>query len=323
MNQEQAVHRLRDVSRLKHLAWSTEQSYVTWLKRYCLFLRNAHQDSPTKRVEAFLTGLAHEDLSASSQNQAFSALLFFYRDCCGIELQNVNALRAKRPVRERYAPSFDEVKTLLSAVRDSAGYPTALVAHLIYGCGLRVSEPLDLRIKDVCLKDSRLIIRQAKGAKDRVVPIPCSLITRLSAQVEIAKAFSAQDIATGLPVALPGRLDKKYPRLPFTKEWAYVFPARSPCNHPRTGQLVRYRMLDTNVQRCVRAAVLRADLNPMITPHCLRHAFATHLMQSGVSVRDIQVLMGHKSLETTMGYLHDEAARVVSPIERMNLSQVV
>lgn len=320
MNTDQAINRMREVARLRHLSYSTEKSYCTWLTRYCSWLA-AHPtvgESRTK-VEAFLTSLAQDELSASSQNQAFCALLFFYRDCMSVDLGRVDALRAKKSVRERYSPTFDEVKALLGGITDSGGYPTRLVVHLIYGCGLRVNEPISLRVKDVDLRESRLIIRQAKGDKDRVVPLPCSLIKPLATQLEYAKSVSSKDIEDGIPVQLPNHLDKKYPRLSFSTQWAFVFPGRAPCRHPRTGLIVRWHMLDQTVQRAVRACVRRLDLPPMITPHCLRHAYATHTMRAGSSVRDIQVVMGHKSLETTMGYLHHEAARVVSPIDSMSL----
>lgn len=321
MNTDQAINRMREVARLRHLSYSTEKSYCTWLTRYCSWLA-AHPavgESRTK-VEAFLTSLAKDDLSASSQNQAFCALLFFYRDCLDTELGRVDALRAKRAIRERYSPSIEEVNALLSNIRDSGGYPTRLVAYLLYGCGLRVTEPVSLRIKDVDLKESRLVIRQAKGNKDRVVPLPCSLVKLISSQIAYAKSVAAKDCEAGIPVQLPNHLDKKYPRLSFSHQWAFVFPGLSPCRHPRTGRIVRWHMLEQTVQRAFRECVRRMDLNPMITPHSLRHAWASHSMRAGASVRDIQVVMGHKSLETTMVYLHDEAGRVKSPLDRMNLS---
>ena len=243
--------------------------------------------------------------------------MFFYRDCLGQNLENVDALRAKKAVHERFSPSFDETKKLLFDVRDSGGYPCRLAVHLIYGCGMRVSEPLNLRIKDIDLANSRITIRQAKGAKDRVVPLPCSLAKNLQIQMAHAKAVSDKDILAGMPVQLPDRLDVKYPRLAFSPGWAFLFPGHNPCKHPRTGQIVRYRMLEENVQRAVRSSVRRLGLNPMLTPHSLRHAFATPLMRSGTAVRDVQVLMGHQSLETTMGYLHSEADRVSSPLDLM------
>ncbi len=313
--------RMKDVARLRHLSISTEKSYVGWFRRYaCWLARVRPSGEPREKVERFLTELARGEISASSQNQAFNALLFFYRDCRGTDLGKVDALRARRTQRERYAPSYDETRRLLEGIRDAGCYPVRLVVHLIYGCGLRVNEPLSLRLKDVDLKNSRLTIRQAKGDKDRVVSLPCSLSAAVERQMAVAAAVAAQDRAAGLPVQLPGRLEKKYPRLEFAKEWAFLFPEKASCRHPRTGRLVRWHMLDQTVQRAMREAVARLGLPPMITPHSLRHAFATHSMAGGANVRDIQEVMGHNSLETTMGYLHPEAERVRSPIDAMALA---
>jgi len=315
--------RIRDVARLKHLAWSTEKSYVSWFRRYADWLvKRKPTGEPRDKVEGFLTELARGDISASSQNQAFNALLFFYRDCLDVKLENVDALRAKRTERRRYSPNQDETRKLFAGIKDDGHYPVRLVVHLIYGCGLRVNEPLSLRVKDVDLVNSKLTIRQAKGNKDRVVALPCSLARSMSAQLAYAESVAEKDRLAGLPVQLPGHLDKKYPRLEFAKEWAFVFPEKAPCKHPRTGRLVRWHMLDQVVQRAMRATTARLKLNPMISPHSLRHAFATHTMASGANVRDIQEVMGHNSLETTMGYLHPEADRVVSPIDAMQLAPV-
>lgn len=206
---------------------------------------------------------------------------------------------------------------LPSEMHDVGGYRTRLVVKLLYGCGLRVSEPLNLRIKDVCLSDSMLIIRDAKGGKDRRVAIPCSLVPELKQQIEKARVMWQQDASNGVPVMLPGQLARKYPRSALAWQWYWLFPAHQPCLHPRTKQRVRWRMHEVNVQRCVKAAAIKAGLDGTVTPHHLRHAFATHAMQAGAYVRDIQITMGHAHLETTMGYLTPEKDRVVSPLETL------
>lgn len=321
MNLSAAEKTVKDKCRLRRMAHSTEKTYLAWIRKYAGWLK-AHpvNGESREKVEAFLTGMAHDDYSAVSQNQAFNALLFLYRECLGQKLENVSALRAKRPQRERYAPTFEETQRLLADVQDSYGYPTRLVVHLLYGCGLRVSEPVSLRLKDIDLKNSRLTIRQAKGAKDRVVPLPCSLARAVDIQMAKAKAVADLDRLNGLPMQLPDRLGVKYPKLAFSPTWAFLFPGHSPCQHPRTGQTVRYHMLEENVQRAVRASVCRLRLNPMLTPHSLRHAWATHALDGGANIRDIQVCMGHNSLETTQVYVHAEVGRVRSPIERMELA---
>lgn len=307
---------MRDVIRRKHLSLSTEENYLQWLVRFMRFVVDrCRQGSPEQKMEAFLTQLARQDVSSSTQNQAFCALLFFYRDVLKHPVGKVDSLRAKKPVHLRYAPEMSEVRQLLDGLQDVGGYPTRLIVTLIYGCGLRVSEPLNLRRKDVLLEESKLVIRGAKGGKDRFVSIPCSLMPALAAQLKYAKAISEQDRLARVPVALPGLLAKKYPHWQFSPKWAFLFPARTPCKHPREGFLVRWRCHEANVQRCVRQSARPLGLD--ITPHHLRHAYATHCLNGGQNPRAIQQAMGHSQLETTMGYLHAEALRVRSPLEAM------
>ena len=314
MTLHQAMEKTRDVLRRKHLSLATEENYLHWLARFSRFVTERQPGgTPEQKMEAFLTQLARQDVSASTQNQAFCALLFFYRDVLGVQIGKVDSLRAKKPQHLRYAPERHEVTALLDRCQDVGGYPTRLIVQLLYGCGLRVSEPLNLRLKDVLLADSRLVIRGAKGGKDRFVALPCSLMPQLKAQLAHAKAVAERDRLAGIPVALPGLLATKYPQWQFAPKWAFLFPAHQPCRHPRTGQTVRYRVHEANVQRCVRAAARPLGLD--ITPHHLRHAYATHCLNRGANPRAIQAAMGHSSLDTTMGYLHAEAVSVTSPLE--------
>lgn len=315
MKLETAVEKMRDVIRLRHLALATEQSYTGWLERFSRFVgeRCRADWKPEKKMEAFLTQLARQDVSASTQNGAFCALLFFYREVMKVEIGKVDSLRAKKPIHLRYAPEESEVRQLLAAIEDVAGYPTLLIVKLIYGCGLRVTEPLNLRVKDVLLSESKLVICGAKGGKDRFVSIPCSLHAELAAQLAFAKSIGARDRLNRLPVALPDLLSKKYPHWQFSPKWAWLFPAHTSCVHPRTGTTVRWRCHEANVQRCVRAAARPLGLD--ITPHHLRHGYATHCLNRGQNPRAIQQAMGHSQLETTMGYLHAEAMSVKSPLD--------
>ncbi|HRA67716.1 MAG TPA: tyrosine-type recombinase/integrase [Caldilinea sp.] len=317
MRLEIAIEQLRDVVRRKHLAFSTEQNYAQWVTRFSWFVVDRCSPAllPAQKMELFLTQLARQDVSASTQNQAFCALLFFYREVLKVDVGKVDSLRAKKPVHLRYAPELGEVKQLLDRVKDTGGYPTRLIVKLIYGCGLRVSEPLNLRVKDVLLSESKLVIRAAKGGKDRFVSLPCCLSEAVRAQLAYAKSVAEQDRLNGLPVALPGLLARKYPHWQFSPKWAFLFPARTPCAHPRSGVMVRWRCLEVNVQRCVRTAARPLGLD--ITPHHLRHAYATHCLNGGQNPRAIQQAMGHSQLETTMGYLHAEALSVRSPMELM------
>jgi integrase len=279
-----------------------------------LFQMPSHLSSEQK-MERFLTELALKDVSASTQNQAFNAILFFYRDVLGVQLKNVDALRATRPDRIRIAPSRDDTFKLLDAVKDSSGYPANLVVRMLYGSGLRVSEPLALRIKDVNFADSKLFILGAKGQKDRVVRMPCSVVDRLREQIEYARSVARKDKAAKLPIQLPHQLAKKYPEMEFNENWAWVFPLRHPCRDPRDGRLVRWHMLADTVQRAVKVA--RRQLGIMVTPHSLRHAFATHCLDSGVNMKALQEAMGHKFIETTAGYCHADALSVRSPLDSL------
>ena len=310
-----AIRLMRETCALRHLAISTETSYTHWLERYGVFLR----DQPLKpsttelKIEAFLTRLAITGVSASTQNQAFNALLFFYRDVLKQELGPVNSLRAKRPTALRHCPSQQEVTQLLNTVSDLYGYPTRLIIHLLYGCGLRVTEPLNLRIKDLDLKQGRLFLHQAKGNKGRMVLFPKCLTEPLEKQLLKARSIAAQDNSKGIPVPLPGLLAKKYPWAARSERWAWLFPSHTICRDPRTGIQVRWRCHEANVQRAVRLAAGRCRLDGL-TPHLLRHAFATRALHGGAFVRDLQVVLGHSHLDTTMLYLHTEAGRVASPL---------
>jgi site-specific recombinase XerD len=299
----------------KHLSFSTWKTYTHWINRYGLFLKDRILTNQTteQKIEAFLTKLATTGISASAQNQAFSALIFFYRNVLHQEIGTIDALRAKRPATLRDCPSPTEVRQLLSSVTNVHGYPTRLIVHLLYACGLRVTEPLNLRIKDLDLAQSRFHIHQAKGNKGRVVRFPDCLSAPLARQLEIAKTAAAADQAKGIPVALPGLLAKKYPYAAHSQRWAWLFPSRTTCLDPRTRKIVCWRCHEANVQRAVKQAAHRCQLDG-ITPHHLRHAFATHSLHNGSFVRDLQVVLGHNHLETTMRYLHTEADRVVSPL---------
>ena len=197
-------------------------------------------------------------------------------------------------------------------------YPANLVVRLIYGCGLRVSEPLNLRIRDIDFANSTLAIRGAKGNKDRVVALPCSLIVPMKAQIEAARHVWQRDRVSGLPLKLPDRIAQKYPAAQFSWQWAYLFPLRSPCPDPRNGRIVRYRMLECTVQRAVKRACEKLGI--AIMPHELRHGYATHCLNRGENPRAIQQAMGHASLETTMGYCHAEATGVRSPLESLEVA---
>jgi integron integrase len=316
MNEAEILRHHADLCRLKHLAVATEKSYAGWIQSYIKALKAMPKEWTSERkVEAFLTGLAHREVAASTQNQALNALAFLYREGLGKPLGTVDALRVRRPASVRTALSEAEVRSLLGTMEDVGGYPTRLVARLLYGCGLRVSEPLELRVKDVDLAGGRLVIRAAKGNKDRIVPLPEALRGEIEAQLRVARATARGDAAAGLPVAMPTALARKYPKAALQEAWAWLFPAHQPTAHPRTRETVRWRMHEVNVQRAVRAAAEKAGLAVRVTPHVLRHCYATHVHRAGAAARDVQEVLGHTKLETTMRYLAAEPAKVRSPLD--------
>jgi integron integrase len=318
-NRDEVIAEVRKKMRLRHLSMSTEDSYCGWIGRYYDFTRQLPSSmTPEKKTETFLTDLAvRRGVAAKTQNQALAAILFLYSAVLGRALGNVAPLRARTPSRERSAPSREQVRLFRSAVQDTPQTPARLLVDLIYGTGMRVSEPLELRIKDVLWEERQIVIRGAKGGKDRRVPIPRACIERLKVQMERAKVLWEWD-RTNSPkvgVTLPFRLADKYPSAPFSWQWFWGFPAAGHCNDPYTGNRVRYHLLIDSLQRTVKEAADKVQLGGLITPHVLRHAFATHMLAAGADVRTIAQLMGHSSLETTVGYIHTDIASAKSPLD--------
>ena len=318
MNAASVLQKLSDICRRRHLSYSTEQAYAGWVRSYMRTLAGLPAGwSSEEKGGAFLTRIARKGVAAATQSQALNALVFLYGQVLGTPLAGVEALRVRRPATVRTALSTEETRALLGAVEDVGGYPTRLVVHLLYGCGLRVSEPLELRVKDVEVAAGRLVIRAAKGNRDRVVTLPECLLGPMTAQLRVARAFALADAAAGLPVGLPGLLATKYPKARFDTSWAWVFPIEKPSAHPRTGERVRWRMHEVNVQRAVRRGAEKAGLPSKVTPHVLRHTYATHAHGAGAAARDLQAVLGHAKLETTMRYLEAQPARVVSPLDQL------
>jgi integron integrase len=314
------VRLCRDKIRVKHLALATERTYLSHIGSYIDWLAEHGREMPDTRarIEAFLTRIGHRGCAAATQNQAFNALLFLYEQALGQQMpDDIQALRAKRPQQHRTDLPRETTIALLDTVQDQSGYPTRLVCWLLYGAGLRVSEPLNLRVKDLDLLRGKLCIRGAKGGKDRTVDIPTSLRPALETQLRSARAIWETDARDGIPVELPSQLARKYRRAPYAWQWAWVFPSRTVCQHPRTGETVRYRMHEANVQRAMRTAAQKLGLDGLATPHILRHCWASHVLAAGENIRAVQEQLGHKSLETTMIYVHARGAEVRSPLDRL------
>ncbi|MEW5888529.1 MAG: integron integrase [Pseudomonadota bacterium] len=314
------LDQVRDRLRLKHYSLRTETAYVGWIKRYILFHGKRHPREMGKaEVEAFLTSLAVErNVAASTQSQALSALLFLYGEVLGIDLPWLNEVtRAKKPARLPTVLTSDEVRALLAGIGEAELH---LVASLLYGSGLRVMEAVRLRVKDVDLARGEIVVRDGKGGKDRVTMVPQRLVGPLRAQIARARAVHASDLARGGgEVWLPHALAVKYPNAARAFGWQYVFPAAGLSTDPRSGAVRRHHLDEKRVQRAVKAAALKAGIVKPVSPHTLRHSFATHLLEGGYDIRTVQELLGHSDVSTTMIYTHvlNRGGRgVTSPLDR-------
>lgn len=303
------LDQLRDAIRIKHYSYSTEKTYVHWAKRYILFHKAkqgfarhpAEMGAP--EIEAFLSHLAQEgSVSASTQNQAFNALLFLYRNVLHIELgATIHALRAKRGQHLPMVLSKHEVSQVLGGMQGLH----QLMARLLYGCGLRLMECLRLRVKDIDFEQSQIVVREGKGEKDRLTMLPTSLVEPLKAQIAFVQKQHASDLFNGFgSVELPFALARKYPNADKEFAWQYVFPSARLSTDPRSGITRRHHLDPSGLQRAVKAATKLARINKPVSPHTFRHCFATHLLEGGYDIRTVQELLGHKDVKTTMIYTH-------------------
>ncbi len=312
------LQQARDLLRAKHLAYSTEKSYLGWIERYAAWLKSNPDQGGAARVAAFLTHLAVEEhVSASTQNQAFSALLFLYRDVLQQDPGAIHAVRAKRGVRVPIALTHAEALRLINALRGDY----QLLAQLMYGSGLRLMEALRLRVKDVNFERLQITVRDGKGDKDRFTILSPSLVELLRAKLAERRARHKRDRAAGFGEAyLPDALARKYPNAPREFAWQFLFASPRLATDPRDGKTKRHHILPTNVQRQIKRAAHTLGLNARtpIGPHTLRHSFATRLVEKKVPIHEIKELMGHASIETTMIYVHaveHSGHTVISPLD--------
>ena len=307
--------------RTLHLAFRTERAYLHWIRRYVNFHNRRHpREMGAPEVEAFLTHLAVDaHVSASTQNQALQALLFLYRCVLGVDLPWLrNVTRARRPMRLPVVLSVPEVHAVLAQLD---GTPW-LVANLLYGSGLRLMEALQLRVKDVVMERAELIIRDAKGGRDRVTVLPTSIIQPLRVHLDKLHLRFNQQRAAGEPgVSLPSSLAQKFPHYSKQWGWHYLFPASSLCDDLYFGQPTRHHLHEKAIQRAVGAAVRKAGIKQPASCHTFRHCFATHLLEAGCDIRTIQELLGHADVRSTMIYTHvlgKGCLGVKSPLDRMS-----
>jgi len=296
---------LSDKIRFKHYSIKTERVYLHWAKRYILYHNKKHpKDMGKIEIEQFLTHLAVEcNVSPTTQNQAFNALLFLYEQVLLISLrdQNIQALRAQQKKHIPVVLTIDEVRQII--LNMSGIYQ--LMTKLMYGCGLRMSEVLNIRIKDIDFGYDKVYIWDSKSQKDRTIPLPLKIKDELKIQIQKVKEIHNKDLIDGYgSVYLPYTLDKKYPKAKFETKWQYIFPMDKVSKDPRSEVIRRHHVLDVTFSRNIKRAVQKCDIDKKISAHIFRHSYATHLLQNGTDIRSIQELLGHKSIETTMIYTH-------------------
>jgi integron integrase len=297
------MDQVRQVARLKHFSLSTEKSYLYYIHDFILFHNKQHpKEMGVVEIRAYLAHLAiAKNVAASTQNVALSALLFLYKHVLFIDLPYIdNIERARRPARLPVVFTQDEVNLILARM----GGVHRLMASLLYGSGLRLTECLSLRVKDIDFGYCHINVRDGKGFKDRQTMLPISIVEALQSQLQRAKKLHQQDLSDGFgEVFLPNALEKKYSNL--NREWwQYLFPAVSLSVDPRSGIMRRHHVLERPLQRAVKIAIKLAEITKHGSCHTFRHSFATHLLQNGYDIRTVQELLGHKDVKTTMIYTH-------------------
>ena len=314
------LEQVRQRLRVKHYALRTEQSYLTWIRNYIIFHNKRHpREMAAAEIESFLSYLAVERaVSPATQNQALSALLFLYKEVLVIDLPWLDGIIRAKP--SRHLPvvlSVNETRNLFEAVDDLL---LRLVIRLLYGTGMRLMEGIRLRVKDVDFSRNEIIIRDGKGRKDRVTVLPQSLHKELQQQVECSLDLHHSDLVQGEgKVWLPYALKRKYPNAPTETGWQYIFPAERLSIDPVSGEQGRQHLDPKRIQRTVKQAAINAGIKKSVSPHVLRHSFATHLLESGSDIRTVQELLGHSDVKTTQIYTHvlnRGAGGVLSPLDR-------
>jgi len=311
---------MRDILRRLHYSIHTERAYCDWVVRYIRFHHLQEKETllinSKNKVEAFLTHLAVQgNVAASTQNQAFNALVFLYSKVLNSPLEGVEAARSRKEKQIPVVLTREEVKLVLTFLDGTS----ELLVKLFYGSGLRISEAVRLRVQDIDFGFKQITVRNGKGLSNRVTPLPDNIAPLLRNHLDKIKVIHEQDLLKGAgTVYLPYALDRKYPNANKEWNWQYIFPSRNLSEDPRSGIIRRHHIDQSTVNKAIKQAVRRAEICKKVSAHTFRHSFATHLLQRGTDIRTIQSLLGHKDLETTMVYTHvlnQGGEGVVSPLD--------
>ena len=309
----------REHIRLKQYSPRTEKTYIHWVREYILFHNKRHpREMGTPEIQQFVTHLVVDNkASASTQNQVISAILFLYRNVLHLEIDETNLgfIRPKRGKRVPTVLSKDEAKAIIQNMTA----PYKLMVQIMYGSGLRLMECLRLRVKDIDFENHRILVYDGKGGDDRQTPLPDSIIPALRDHLAKTRALHEKDLSRGYgSVHMPYALAKKFPNADKSWIWQYVFPASTFSTDEETGVMRRHHIHETALQRAIKQAATLAKIEKRVTPHTFRHSFATHLLQNGYDIRNVQELLGHKDVKTTMIYTHvlqRGASAVKSPLD--------
>jgi len=298
------VERVSDVIRVKHYSLRTEKTYIDWIKRFIIFHNKKHpKDMGVDEVQAYITHLATaRTLSASSQNQALSAILFLYRYVLQKEIElPAGAIRAEKSKTLPVVLTHPEAMRIIGKMTGVH----QLMTKILYGSGLRLMECLRLRVKDIDFGNRQIIVRDGKGADDRFTPLPASIIDELQLHLKTVQLIHQKDLKDGFgEVHLPYALAQKYKGAPREFIWQYLFPATSRSTDPVSKKVMRHHADPSVLQKAIRKAAQLAKVDKLVSPHTFRHSFATHLLQNGYDIRTVQELLGHKDVKTTMIYTH-------------------
>lgn len=303
-NPPKLMDQVSDALRTKHYSYRTEQTYKDWIKRYILFHNKRHpKDMGEAEIRAFIAHLTRErKVSASTSNQALSAILFLYRKVLQIEI--VLPPDLSNPARPKRLPTVLSRNEAIKVISQMRGIPR-LMTRILYGSGIRLAECLRLRVKDLDFENRQIIVRGGKGDNDRSTILPDSLIPELKQLLQDVKALHQKDLSEGYGEAiLPNAISQKYQKASKDWTWQYIFPASQRSTDPLTGIVARHHLDPTGLQRAIHEAAKKAGMDKPVSPHTFRHSFATHLLQSGYDIRTVQELLGHKDVKTTMIYTH-------------------